>query len=570
MSRAVIRIIVVTAAMSAAMLSPSAAYAHLGHAPPSETTADDGVPAPPELPSADASFEQPGLEVKAQSAEPELSPTPQAACQPRHSHVETDMQGRVPAADHESGRVTEGYRCNADLVGSFLPSSPAQGEGGLKVERYVDGAGHECAYFDTTQLFPSNAFNEHGMGVYVLDMADPAKPVKTAALTTPAMLTPHESLMLNQKRGLLVAVAGNLATAPGIVDVYDVTKDCRQPEHLSSTPTGIAGHESGFAPDGRTFYAASFASETIVAVDLDDPRSPQVLWAGNIGSHGLSVSDDGNRIYVAALDLGDTAAFLGSPVGNLDASGLLILDTSEIQARTQNPVVKLVGTLTWSTVSTPQNAIPITIKGHPYVLEVDEFGAQRRVGAARIIDVADETKPFVVSNLRLAVHQEENFEELSGDPSGSGNARTYGYSAHYCNVPTRVDPGIAACTMIGSGLRIFDIRDPERPREVAYFNAPLNGGPQGSSWAMASPTFVPERREVWYSDVNSGFYAVQLTEAAWPGQQSHPQPETRPAAVSRGALPATGGTAPWAPVVACLGLAAVVRRMYGPRRRRSP
>ena len=31
--------------------------------------------------------------------------------------------------------------------------------GGFKVLRYVDKAGHECAYYDTTLLFPTNTFN---------------------------------------------------------------------------------------------------------------------------------------------------------------------------------------------------------------------------------------------------------------------------------------------------------------------------------------------------------------------------------------------------------------------------
>ena len=463
--------------------------------------------------------------------------TPKAKCGPG-SLPETDLQGRVPAADYDSGRVKQGYRCNATMVGSFLPSSPEQSEGGLKVERYVDAAGHECAYYDSTQIFPTNAFNEHGVGVYVLDMANPEKPVQTAALTTPAMLSPHESLVLSQKRGLLVAVAGTLGTAPGIVDVYDVTKDCRHPELQSSTPIGVLGHESGFSPDGRTFYAASFASETIVAVDLDDPRLPKVLWAGNIGTHGLSISDDGNRAYLASLDLGDTAAFLGSPFGNLDGPGLVILDTSDIQARRANPQVRPIGALTWPSVSTPQNAIPITIAGRPYVLEIDEFGAGRRVGAGRIIDVSNERKPFVVSNLRLEVHQQENFDRIAGDPG----ATPFGYSAHYCNVPRRDDPGIVACGMISSGLRVFDIRNPQHPREVAYFNAPVTGGSQGYPQVMASPTFVPERREIWYVDANSGFYAVRLTNGAWPAAGRRTQPRAD-AAVGGGAAPPPPGAA---------------------------
>ena len=41
-------------------------------------------------------------------------------------------------------------------------------------------------------------------------------------------------------------------------------------------------------------------------------------------------------------------------------------------------------------------------------------------------------------------------------------------------MPTRVNnPKIAGCSMILSGLRLFDICDVEHPREVAYFNKPV-------------------------------------------------------------------------------------------------
>jgi hypothetical protein len=75
--------------------------------------------------------------------------------------------------------------------------------------------------------------------------------------------------------------------------------------------------------------------------------------------------------------------------------------------------------------------------------------------------------------------------------------------------------------MIVSGLRVFDIRDPFHPREIAYFNAPVNPRvitepSPASSYAMASPAFAPARREIWYSDGHSGFYAVRITNGMWP------------------------------------------------------
>jgi hypothetical protein len=287
--------------------------------------------------------------------------------------------------------------------------------------------------------------------------------------------------------------------------LYDVSNDCRHPVLKSSTPVGFLGHESGMAPDGLTFYSASPSSATLVAVDISNLSLPIPIWFGHYDSHGLSIRADGNRAYVAGIN-----------------SGLIILDTSEVQARVLNPTVREVARLQWSTMSIPQNAIPVTIEGHPYAVEIDEFGGQKKVGAGRIIDIADERQPRVVSNLRLEVHQPENFAAQEND-NGAQNP-VQGYAGHYCNVPTRVDPGIVACSMILSGLRVFDIRDPLKPREIAYFNAPVTPRiipplgivPAPSNWAMSSPSFVPQRGEIWYSDGLSGFYAVRVTNGVWP------------------------------------------------------
>jgi hypothetical protein len=260
------------------------------------------------------------------------------------------------------------------------------------------------------------------------------------------MMSPHESLSLNARRGLLAAVSGNPATAPGLVSIYDIGADCRHPVLDSSALLARFGHEGNFSPDGNTFWVP-------------------------------------------------------------------------------NPQVREISRLTWGPATIPQNAIPITIHGHPYVLEFDEhafrFGSPAppdTVGAARIIDIADEAHPRVVSNLRLEVNQPAGHHEAAGDPGASSPVQ--GYAAHYCNVPREVDPEIAACSFIASGLRVFDIRDPLHPREIAYSIAPPHRAPEnleaGSNFAMSKPAFAPERREIWYSDGSSGFYVLRLPAALWP------------------------------------------------------
>jgi hypothetical protein len=364
------------------------------------------------------------------------------------------------------------------------------------VERYVDSAGHVCAYFDSGTLFP-NTVHPDGSGVWVLDMKDPAHPRHVATLTSPAMLSPHESLRVNQQRGLLAANLGNPAFNAGFVDVYSVKENCLAPVLQSSTPFGILGHESAFAPDGRTFYVNS-TTTMMAAIDLTDPKQPSLLWTSmNWKPHGASISDDGNTMFMASYG------------ANGDPAGLAVLDVSQIQKRLPNPVVTELSHLTWPEVSLPQNATPFHSDGHLYVLETDEFGGGGSpVGAARIINADDLRHPFVVSHIRLAVH----------------NQNDSGKTAHYCTVPSRQDPNIIACGMLSSGLRVFDIRDVTQPREIAYTNFTgiqntaiyaASGGTldqQSVGSVYSAPAYDPDHNDIWYSDGTRGFFVVHLNK----------------------------------------------------------
>jgi hypothetical protein len=427
-------------------------------------------------------------------------PTPGRACDTGSLPERT--QGRAPAADVPTGRAARGYTCNARQVGHFGGAT-----GGYRVERYADRHGHVCAYYDSSLLPPTYAVDQgtETTGTYAMDMTDPAHPVHTDTLRTPAFQSPHESVRLNQARGLLVADMGYPTTNPGIVDVYDVTADCRHPALQSSTPLGVLGHEGGFAPDGRTFYVASLSGGTLAAVDLTNPKVPTIAWFSYAyRPHGLSISNDGNTLYLADTTTGHV--------------GLTVLDVTQVQRRVLQPDVPVISRLTWPQVSTPQNATPFTEHGHPYLLETDEFGSGAAIGAARIIDIANIRKPFVVSNLRLAVHQAKaQTADLMKDPGAT--ALFQGYRGHYCTVPSRVDPTIIACSFIMSGLRVFNISNPARPVEVAYFNKPLLAGQgtdptQAGGFAMSAPAYDPARHDIWYSDGNSGFYVVHLTAGA--------------------------------------------------------
>ena len=134
-------------------------------------------------------------------ATPSDSATPDIACDA--GSMTESTQGRAPLADYTSGRAADGYYCNAREIGHIGGTV-----GGYRVERYVDAAGHECAYWDSTLLFPNNLSDQAGVtgqttvagqtvshpegpGTYVTDMSDPANPVITDVLRTPAFQSPH-------------------------------------------------------------------------------------------------------------------------------------------------------------------------------------------------------------------------------------------------------------------------------------------------------------------------------------------------------------------------------------------
>ncbi|MHB8508830.1 MAG: LVIVD repeat-containing protein [Candidatus Dormibacteria bacterium] len=372
-------------------------------------------------------------------------PVPRAQCG-AGSLPEDAAQGEVTVADRTSGRSQLGYRCNLELVGQY------QGVGAGWQNAWYG----KCDYYDTAQ-------NLTAPGVQVLDVSDSAHPKATANLITPAMQGPWESLKVNKKRGLLGAVAAydGAGQGPVFFDVYDIKGDCTRPTLLSSVPMDFPfGHEGNWATDGMTYYGSSLYAGTIAAIDVSNPAAPTLFSVLHMGTHGLSTSDDGNRLYLA----------------NTGGNGLDILDTTSIQNRTALPVVNAptdLGHVYWNDGSTAQHTIPITYQGHPYILFADEGGvgglAGVPAGAARIIDIGDEANPKIVSVLRLEIQTAAMATPNQAEVAGNGG---FGYEAHYCAVDRENDPTAVACGYFQSGIRVFDIRNPAQPREVAYFNPP--------------------------------------------------------------------------------------------------
>jgi hypothetical protein len=493
---------------------------------------------------------------------------PKATCGP-NDHPETGLQGQVPAAVRTAG--FKGFNCNLELVGQAKIDGAnwqtteyrdAIGNGANQGKGVGHPGGTVCAYHGSASPALSlPGRNPASYGVPVIDVTEPTNPVTTGFLQTTSMLDPWESLKVNERRKLLGADNGQNGGGGPQVDIYDVSTDCRFPQLLASVAVGqadgstgvpgtVVGHEGSWAPDGLTYYGGDLRTNggQYYAVDTTDPTAPKLItrWTpGFANVHGLSVSDDGTRGYFVSLGFGGTAA-LTNP--NIPATnGLLIYDLSQIQTRAPNPQVPLISKLFWKDGSVAQHTIPIKINGKPYLVFVDEGGsggistaAQEAAACAaglppfpmaRIIDISDETNPTIVSRLGLETHDPANCAAVLPDIVGLS---IFTYGSHYCSVDNKQKATTLACGYFNSGIRVFDIRDPVHPKEIAYYNpagttTPSSGSNHnlannwragGPDWCSAQVHLNADNGTLWSTCQDNGLLVLRFTNGVWPFPES--------------------------------------------------
>jgi hypothetical protein len=463
-----------------------------------------------------------------------------AACGP-NDRPEIGLQGQVPAPLRKVGGFT-GFSCNLELVGQ------SRGDGaGWQAVFFTDMAGHVCSYYDTS---PSRVNRTH-TGVVVVDATDPTHPMPSVYLASDAMNDPLESLKVNVRRQLLGAVKSLDGSEGPEIELYDLSADCRFPRLLAHLPAvnataqalqdAVRGDEGSFSPDGLTYYATNLRAGSIYVVDIADPQRPKLIaeWSlpFNQRTSGLSLSEDGNRAYLTLFGHGLAAP--ASDAISLD-NGVIIADVSDVQSRKPSPQIKVISTLLWGDGSASHQTIPVRITGSAYLIAVDQGGSSASNASGwtaacsaqlpawsmvRIIDIRDEENPTITAKLQLETNDPKNCDKVVPDLAGLSG---FTYDSHYCSVDNRRDATTLACAFFESGIRVFDIRDPPRPREIAYFvpasvttpspgsqntRATANGRPDHCS---AQISLDAPAASLMTTCQDSGFLALKFTHGVWP------------------------------------------------------
>jgi hypothetical protein len=417
---------------------------------------------------------------------------------------ETGLQGDVPLTDQLSGRASEGYNCGLDVVG-YSSLGDRGGNSNLA------WAG-DCAFVA-------------GDGIAVLNVKDPSNPRHVTTLRTPGSLNTLETLDAGTYGDRAILAAGRYSLfldfslsllAP--VDLYDVS-DCDNPKLLSTTQVPIGVHNLTLSKDLTQLWSTLPTQ----ALDISDPTAPRYL--GNLDdqlrfkgidrlevAHEVTISDDNTRLYLGGqLPVDETTT---------------IVDITDWPARPARVV---------STFAGPGHSLSqATIGGKPYLVRSDEsiipptgtpcvpteltpFGGTAQ---ASLADISDETAPVAKGSLSLDINE----------PAGCVSSLLSGVngSSHYQNVDDPDDTTFAMVSMWNSGLRLFDLRNPDAPSEVAYFNpgqfplVPLSfaGGNIDKSFGVTSRTSLDimwghvryDQRTglIWAASRNGGFWVLQL------------------------------------------------------------
>jgi hypothetical protein len=456
---------------------------------------------------------------------------------------ESGMQGQTTLADMASGRSQEPYWCGLRIVGRHDILNRGSNWQLARI-------GH-CAYVSTmngvTAVRPEPndpVTTRPPAGVAVLDVRDPRRPLLTTILRTAGSVDTAETMDAVDAGRRKVLVAGSfggdkrwgLLTDPLVgaaLDVYDVSQDCAQPQLRATVYWPENAHDVTISPDGRyvfgTGHTQSDDDPSVMVMDITDLSRPRLVVnrplplpdGTSTACHTVEFNAAGTRMYCAGV-LSAAAKPDGRRAPFWEGNGPTIWDVTDVKRGLRNPQFRFVGE---SAVGNQggHHAVPATIRDKPYLVAANELdlGDCEQSAFPRIWDISDERRPRVVGEFRLEV------QDHCDDPAVAVESALGNYGTHYNSVDDVTDTKLGLFSSTAAGIRIVDLRNPARPREVAYYKPGAQpdtalqpaGAHVSAIWHNANVTdacgsrnvLVPETGHIWFACQATGFFVAELS-----------------------------------------------------------
>lgn len=382
-----------------------------------------------------------------------------------------------------------------------------------------------CAYVSSTSpnfLMWGAKADPSTFGVAVLDVRDPKHPQQVGLLRDRGSLYASETLHAVAAPGRKVLAAGSYGAKDdaAYTDIYDVS-DCAHPRHMAEIKWPESVHTLTISPNGKRLYATIISPFTgkggIAVMDIADMAHPRFIGkfaatrpdgtSFEFAPHEISISPDETRIYAGVVSStgGDLNKGIKIFPPNRDAlgpdgGGIYIFDNSDLAQGKADPKMRLIGTALhggWHSV------MRANIEGVPHLVGAGEL--MSCPGSwPKIVNIADERKPFIDGEFRLAMNRPENCPSMSPSEKAAGGLTMDPGTAtlHFNDVDSATDTRMGLFNFLWAGLRIVDIRKPANPQEVAYFK-PGDG-------CGGHVRYIPETGDIWVACAASGFYVLQL------------------------------------------------------------
>jgi hypothetical protein len=490
----------------------------------------------------------------------------------------------VPASAREGRPKT----WNTELVGHVAP--PRRG-----------GYGDVWAHRDVAYLGNlRRADCRPADGVWAVDLRDPARPRPLASFAEFPGSDGEDvwvgSVRTRAFKGDLAAVglqrcSRRVQGFAGLA-LYDV-RDPARPRELGRFDTGVASgvHELGVVqrPDGRvlalaavpySFNLSQGRQGDLRIVDITDPRRPRQLADWDVRRDGPA---EARGQLAARRDVFAHSAWPFAKGNKLFASfwsaGVQFLDIGDPAAP------RLIGQTPYRDDDGYRGAHSGWFNDDETVF-VQNDEAMRAVGSGsgaswtfqRVFDTRSLERPRLLST----------FATESAVPGRDGRVATDGiYSVHNAVV----EGDLEYASWYSDGVRVVDLADPRRPREVAWFVPPPSSARQSAATAQNGRRDMPLvwgvhpwKGMVLASDMNSGLWIFRVTadarganggSATGPGGSGAGQPAAPTPRAAPDPDPAAGraggpGVATWVALAGlALGLLAAGAAVRSARRRRS-